>query len=355
MRVALPIFLERAGARACLAMPPGVLRRIVGPAWRSPEGLELDLQVQVLLELLRLTEQPDVWEGSLESARRYMDRASNTLAAKEVDVAMHDLTIPGPSGPLPARVYRAATRRRTDLSPGLVWFHGGGWVLGSTTSAHRVCRSLAKRAGVVVVSVDYRLAPEHPFPAATLDAIAATRWILEAAPTLGVDAGAVGVGGDSAGGNLAALVAQSARGERRRPAFQLLVYPATDLTRSHESHRLFADGYLLTKRAMDWYLGHYLPDGASASDPAASPFFATDLSGLPPALVLTAGFDPLRDEGVAYAEKMRAAGGEVEHVCAAGLIHGFLAMTGSMGQAERMLDLAARRLRTALARSGVEV
>ncbi|MDP9035708.1 MAG: alpha/beta hydrolase, partial [Myxococcota bacterium] len=236
-------------------------------------------------------------------------------------------------------------------APGLVWFHGGGWVLGSLASAHRVCGALAKRAGVVVVSIDYRLAPEYPFPAGALDAIAATRWILETAPSLGIDPRAVAVGGDSAGGNLAALAAQALRSEPRRPAFQLLVYPATELTRSHESHRLFAEDYILSKRAMDWYLGHYLPDPESASDPAASPFFATDLSGLPPALVLTAGFDPLRDEGRAYADKMRAAGVEVEHACAAGLVHGFLAMTGSIGEAGRALDLAALRLRTALERT----
>jgi len=161
------------------------------------------------------------------------------------------------------------------------------------------------------------------------------------------------VGGDSAGGNLAALVALAMRGEQRCPAFQFLVYPATDLTRSHRSHALFSDGYLLTKRAMDWYLANYLREEAQATDPRASPFFAADLSGLPPALVLTAGFDPLRDEGKAYADKMHAAGVAVEHVCAEGLTHGFLAMTGAVRAAERMLDVAAGRLQSALSGHGL--
>jgi len=202
------------------------------------------------------------------------------------------------------------------------------------------------------VSVDYRLAPEHPFPAATEDAIATARWVLENAPRLGLDAARIAVGGDSAGGNLAALASIGLRDAERRPAFQLLVYPATDLTRGSPSHAMFADGYFLGKAAIDWYLGHYLRDPADAKNPLASPLLAHDLSRLPPALVITAGFDPLRDEGKAYADKMRAAGVDVELACFEGQMHGFLFLGAALRESVRAVDLAAARLREALAKRG---
>ncbi len=233
-------------------------------------------------------------------------------------------------------------------APGVVYFHGGGWVGGSIESHDGVCRTLASRAGAVVVSVDYRLAPEHPFPAAPHDAIAATRWVLGNAGLVGIDAGRVAVAGDSAGGNLAAVVCQALRDEAARPAFQVLVYPATDLTRALPSHAMFASSYFLSRAAGDWYLGHYLRGPEDALDPLGSPLFAKDLSRLPPALVVTAGFDSLRDEGRAYAEKMRAAGVETEYVCIDGQAHGFFSMAGVLRDGARVLDLAASRLRAAL-------
>ena len=260
-------------------------------------------------------------------------------------VPTRDTHIPGPAGDIPVRIYQPET---FGSAPVIVHFHGGGWVVGSLDSHDRVVRALAGRAGAVAVSVDYRLAPEHPFPAAPRDAIAATRWILASAAALGIDASAVAVGGDSAGGNLSAVVSQALRGERLRPAFQLLVYPGTDLTRSLPSHALFPDSYFLGKEAGDWYLGLYLPDASAARDPLGSPLFASDLSGLAPALVITAGFDPLRDEGRAYAEKMRAAGTEVEQVCFEGQMHGFLMLGGAIDDAARAVDLAVDRLRRAL-------
>jgi acetyl esterase len=207
---------------------------------------------------------------------------------------------------------------------------------------------LADEASAVVVSVDYRLAPEHPFPAAAHDAIASTRWVLANATTLGLDAGKIAVGGDSAGGNLAAVVSQTLRDEARRPAFQMLLYPATDLTRAMASHALFRDGFFLSSKSTDWYLGHYLGDRADRRDPLGSPLFAPDLSRLPPAFVLTAGFDPLRDEGKAYAEKMEKAGVTVEHLCVEGQVHGFLLLGGALREAADTVHAVARRLRAAL-------
>jgi acetyl esterase len=213
-----------------------------------------------------------------------------------------------------------------------------------------VCRELASKAGVVVVSVDYRRSPEDPFPAAPDDCVAATRWILANATSLGIAPGAVAVGGDSAGGNLAAVVAQALRGEARTPAFQLLIYPVCDFTRPGQSHRYFSHGYLLTKVSIDWFEENYIPD-ANRTDPRVSPFFAEDLSGLPPALVITAGFDPLRDEGRAYGDAMLKAGVDVEQVCAEGSMHGFFNTTAGLKSAARMMELAADRLKVRLSSS----
>jgi acetyl esterase len=230
----------------------------------------------------------------------------------------------------------------------LVWFHGGGFVLGSIESHDGLCRALAAQAGVVVVSIDYRLAPEHRFPAGVEDAIAATRWVLDLSEELGIDPHALAVGGDSAGGNLAAVVAQSLRGGSPPLAFQLLVYPATDATCREPSHRLFQDGFVLTERDIAWFLEQYLPDPRLASDPRVSPLFAEDLTGLPPALVVTAGFDPLRDEGRRYAERMRQSGVTVEHIGSEGSLHGFLNTAGAVREASRVLKLVAERLRNRL-------
>jgi acetyl esterase len=343
----LRLRIERAVSRAFLALPLPLLRRIVGAPRRSPEGYELEVRAQALLWLMRASGQPEMGESGVREGRRAMDRSGPVLATVVHDVATEDRTVPGATGPRRARVY-TPERARGRLAPGLVWFHGGGFVVGSIESHDGVCRAIASRAGVVVVAVDYRLAPEHQFPAAVDDAIAATRWLLEHAASIGIDPRAVAVGGDSAGGNLSAVVSLTLRREPRRPAFQLLVYPATDFTRSKGSHRHFREGLVLTERSIDWFLKNYLPDRSADTDPRASPLFASDLRDLPPALVVTAGFDPLRDEGRAYAEKMKAAGVDVEHVCAEGSVHGFINMTGGLPEPARMLELVAARLRVAL-------
>jgi acetyl esterase len=345
----LPVFVERAVARAVLSLPPPLLLRLTGAPRVSPDGLRLDVQVQTLLWLIDRLKVPELAAGSAVAARAAADRTAPTLdLVAPPDVAAYDRTVPGADGPRRARVY-VPNSAPSSNAPALVFFHGGGWVIGSIESHDRVCRALADRAGVVVVSVDYRLAPEHPFPAAPLDAIAATRWVLEHAPELGVDPQRVAVGGDSAGGNLAAVVCQALRGEARGPAFQLLIYPATDLTRSQPSHGIFDHGYFLSRPAIDWYMGHYLTAPADATHPLASPLLVEDVSALPPAFVALAGFDPLRDEGRAYAEKLRAAGVPVELVCVEGQMHGFLLLGGAVRDAVRLVQLAADRLRTALA------
>ncbi len=216
-----------------------------------------------------------------------------------------------------------------------------------------MCRALAHRSGVVIASVDYRLAPEHRFPAGVDDALAATRWILGNARSLGIDPAAVAVGGDSAGGNFAAIVALALRGAPLAPVFQFLIYPVTDFTRALPSHRFFREGVMLPETSILWFKEHYLPDPKLETDPRVSPLFAPDLSGLPPALVVTAGFDSLRDEGRAYADRMRDAGVKVEYVCSEGSMHGFFNTAGGIAESARVLDLAADRLRDALASPAV--
>jgi acetyl esterase len=264
-------------------------------------------------------------------------------------VGTYDRTIPGATGPRRARVYTPRSRSGAP-APCLVFFHGGGFVVGSIESHDGACRALASRADMVVVSVDYRLAPEHKSPAGLEDAIAATRWVLANTASLGVDPTAVAVGGDSAGGNLAAGVSIATRDDELRPAFQLLVYPATDATLSFPSHKHFGTGFFLPEQQIKWFLSNYLPEPEFARDPRASPFFAPDVSRTPPALVVTAGFDPLRDEGNAYAEKLRAAGVDVQHVCAEGMMHGFFNTAGKLREPARLLDMVAARLAHALAR-----
>jgi acetyl esterase len=253
----------------------------------------------------------------------------------------------GAEGAIGMRLF--APRAGPGALPATVYFHGGGFVLGSLASHACICGALAERANTAVIAVDYRLAPEHPFPAATEDACAAFRWVIEHAGSLGVDPARVAVAGDSAGGNLAAVVCQAtrARGEAS-PVFQLLLYPAVDLTRSCDSHRTFREGFFLTEPLMDWFLASYLTDPAQASDPLGSPLATRDLTGLPPAHVVTAGFDPLRDEGEAYARALMEAGVPVTLRCYESLIHGFVSMGGLIDAAAHAIDDCGDALHRAL-------
>ena len=346
--------LERQAAVSLLAAPRPLLRRLVGAPVRSLEGFELDLQSQALMWLMHFSRQPELHERGVQGGRIILDRTGPLLGTAGIhDVTTVDRAVPGAEGPRRARIYTPASAvasARDGKAPGLVFFHGGGFVLGSIESHDAVCRALASRSGAVIASIDYRLAPEHHFPAGIDDAIAATRWMLRNAASIGVDPRAVAVGGDSAGGNFAALVSLALRGEALQPAFQLLVYPCTDLTRAQPSHRQFRAGFTLPEGSILFFREHYLPDVSLESDPRASPLFAQDLSGLPPALVVTAGFDPLRDEGLAYAERMRAAGNTVEYLCSEGSMHGFLNTAGGMVESARVLQFIADRLNGVLAR-----
>jgi acetyl esterase len=338
--------LGRRSLQQLLRLPAPVLRRIVGPEHRSHEGHALDLQVQTVLWLMRVSHLPQPHETSARLARRGMDLVAGVADVHARSVDAHDRAIPGPAGPIPARIYSPGAS--SVPRPMIVYFHGGGFVIGSVRSHDGLCRALAQRVGAIVVSVDYRLAPEHRFPAAADDALAATRWVLEHAEWLGGDPARVAVAGDSAGGNLAAVTALALREDVRRPIFQLLVYPATDLTRAHPSHRQFRAGLLLTEPLLDWFLDHYV-SAAQRTDPRASPLFAPDLAGAPPACVLTAGFDPLRDEGGAYAARLRAAGVPVELRLAESLVHGFFSMAGVLDAARTAFDGAVAALERGLA------
>jgi acetyl esterase len=244
------------------------------------------------------------------------------------------LAIPSPAGTIPARVYTPMKLRQANgLAPCLVFFHGGGWVIGDLDSHDVVCRKLADEGGLIVISVDYRLAPEHKFPAAVDDAIAATQWIADNAKALGIDAARLMVGGDSAGGNLAAVVAIAARdGNGPAIAGQLLIYPATDFAMTHPSHREPETSILLTHSVIRWFRDHYLGD-ADGNDWRASPARVTKLAGLPPAYVLTAGADPLRDEGDEYARRLKEAGVAVTYRHFPGQFHGFFTMGKLLQQA----------------------
>ena len=268
------------------------------------------------------------------SRRLYHDtRAVTSPPVPEVGAVYLQL-MPGPAGPVPVRVYNPAGAAKSEILPALVYYHGGGWVIGDLDTHDVVCRQLANGSRCMVFSVEYRLAPEARFPAAVDDCIAVTRHIAEQAAELGVDPKRIAVGGDSAGGNLAAVVCLNARDTHQPlPCFQLLVYPATDQRSGHPSHERNAEGYLLTRKVMHYFRGHYLPNEVDWLDWRASPLLATSLQGLPPAYLITAGYDPLVDEGRAYAGRMSDEGVKVQYLEYPDMVHGFLLMGGALDTA----------------------
>lgn len=328
-------------AKAALSAP------LFGPPPTNDRGAHLDLQTHRILTILEKVGERSWSELGPERARRDMRSRARLASVAPLPVhAIEERRIETPAADLRARIYRP---RESDAPlPATVYFHGGGFVLGDLDTHDAICRHLAVRSGSTVVSVDYRLAPEYPFPCATDDAWAAFRWTAENASELGIDAARIAVAGDSAGGNLATVVAQLSREDGPRPAFQLLIYPAVDLTRSSDSHRTFASGFFLTEAEMDWFLANYLSNPAQTRDPRASPLLTRDLGGLPPAHVVTAGFDPLRDEGEGYADALRAAGVPTTSRCYDTLIHGFASMGGLIDAARHALDDLGEVLRRAL-------
>ncbi len=309
--------------------------------------MPLDPQVAALIAAEANT--PPMYTLSVEDARKQVLLSIAKQESEKVPVkAVEDRLIPGPGGAIPVRMY---TPEGEGPLPILVYFHGGGWVLCNLDTHDSICRSLANLAGCIVVSVDYRLAPEHKYPAAVEDSYAATCWVAENAAAIGGDAKRLAVGGDSAGGNLAAVVSLIAR-DKRNPSivFQLLVYPVTDYclpgTASYIENQ---EGYLLNRTDMLWYFGHYLSDPQQAEDPHVSPLKASDLSNLPPAMVITAEFDVLRDEGEAYAQRLQKAGVPVILKRYNGLIHGLFGAEDGIDQAVQAQMDAASALRETFA------
>ncbi|MCZ8380385.1 alpha/beta hydrolase [Mycobacterium sp. CPCC 205372] len=325
-----------ASFRVIPRLPDVVKRVVLGGRSVTVDGNTLDTTLQLMLTGERVAGIGGLVASEDVAVARTQLRTVAAMFPCGIAADVSDIEIPGPAGPIPARHYRPV-QAVSGPAPLLVFFHGGGFVIGDLETHDDLCRRISRDGGMHVLSVDYRLAPEHKAPAAVDDADAAYRWAADHAAELGADPQRVAVGGDSAGGNLAAVVCQHARRDGvRPPALQLLIYPVTDLSSDTRSKTLFADGYFLTARDMNWFAANYV-DGSSVAvdDPVVSPLLADDLRGLPPALVLTGGFDPLRDEGNRYAEALRTAGNAVELREESTLVHGFVNFFPLGGGSER--------------------
>ena len=322
---------ERSGpatrrVRGLLALPDPIIGRLAGGPPIVRDGRVLDRRVQVIIHLgNRLNLTPDEDGEDVQARRARLSRSAGLAMPRRTGIHVVDRLIPGPAGQIPIRMYRRFGL--AEGAPAIVYLHGGGWATGDLDTHDGSCRLLADESDCVVVAVDYRLAPEHPFPAAVDDAVAAYRWVHEHAPELSIESGRVGVMGDSAGGNLAAVIAQVTRDtDVPPPVAQCLVYPSTDARFREPSHRTFEAGFFLTRSGMEYFRSAYLPDESDWDSPLASPIEQPDLSGLAPALVVTAGFDPLRDEGRKYAERLAAAGVPTRYRCYDDMVHGFFGM-----------------------------
>ena len=309
-------------------------------------------QARALLDLIEQRGVPPTHTLAPEAARLlYRERRAFTQPDPPAVALVRDLAAEGNDGAIPLRLYRPVGAPPDAALPVLVYYHGGGWVIGDLETHDVLCRELANGAGCAVVAVDYRLAPEHRYPRAAEDCIAATGWVWRNAEALGLDRTRLAVGGDSAGGNLAAVVALAARdaGGEMPIALQLLIYPATDQRRQAESHRTNAQGYLLTRDSIEYFHDHYFGGDAHDHEWRASPLLRDDLSGLPPAFVLTAGYDPLRDEGLQYAQRLTEAGNRATLICFERQIHGFILMGRAIDEANAAVALCAAELRRAFA------
>ncbi|MBW1943980.1 MAG: alpha/beta hydrolase [Deltaproteobacteria bacterium] len=306
-----------------------------------------DPQIENLLRKMQEAGAPPTHTLSPVEARELRNPVTIEWGGPSIDFpGVSNRDIPGPAGDIPIRIYRP---KGDGPFPALVYFHGGGWVIGNLDTHDNVCKDLAKKTICTVVSVDYRLSPEHKFPTAAEDAYAATRWVTENGPQIGVDPARIAVGGDSAGGNLATVVCLMAR-ERGGPAlvYQVLIYPVTDLSSAdRKSYRDHGEGYILTTESMAYFRSHYIGQEEDTLHPHASPLLASDLKGLPPALILAAEIDILKDEGSEYAKRLQEAGIPTKYLCIDGMIHAFFNMAGVVGKAGDTHDLVAGELREA--------
>lgn len=312
--------------------------------------IAIDPQARDVIDYLASLGLPPIDRVPAPEARRQYRETRAALRPPVPDVAeVRDLSAGGTGGPpVPLRLYRPAD----GVLPAFIFFHGGGWVVGDLDTHDVICRQIASLARAAVIAVDYRLAPEHRFPAAADDAWSATAWTAAHAAALGIDPGRLAVGGDSAGGGLAAVVALMARDSRRlRLALQVLVYPVLDLRAQTESYAAYAEGYLLTRAAMQWYIAQYAPAAEAVTDWRASPLLAPWVHGVAPALVLAAELDPLVDEGAAYARRLEGARVPVQYHRIDGMVHGFLTMGGKVDAANRAAETIAAALRAAFTRA----
>ncbi len=349
-RVKIRSTLERAAALALYKLPRPLLVKLSGGTRTVVDDGPLDEQIQILLFLAAKLGRKNTESGSIAEARRALDSDAVLLGPPMAPLARVDDRVVRDDGrKVPVRIYvpRGVVNRRD--APALVYFHGGGFVLGSIASHELVCAEIADRVPCVVVSVDYSLAPESKFPIGIDDSLAAFRWVHAHAAELGIDAKRIAVGGDSAGGNVAAVLCHDLRDAGGpMPRFQLLIYPATDLSCSTRSHALFARGFLLEETTIQFYIDQYVRTRADIDDPRASPLKSKSFRGLPPAMVVTAGFDPLRDEGKAYADALAAAGVPVTYRNDGGMVHGYFALSGAVDVAKDAMSEAVRELRDAL-------
>jgi acetyl esterase/lipase len=315
--------------------------------------MPMDPRAKRFLDMLAISGSRDPSGESPAQRRAAYQGLMRFSQAASAPGAIDDRSMPGPEGPLRLRSYTPASAPAGKL-PGLIYFHGGGLVAGGLDDYDGLCSGLAAEIGCRLVSVDYRLAPEHPFPAAILDCCAATRWVAAHAAEFGIDGGHLAVAGDSAGGGLAASVCQMAKQENGPElALQLLLCPVLDCAPATPSRRAFAQGHLLDEATLERDLAHYCPAGVDRADPRLSPLRALELKGLPPAHIHTAEFDPLRDEGQAYADRLSLAGVRVNHMCHAGMIHHFYGMAGVIPYARTALKLIGAEVKAALARPAV--
>lgn len=310
--------------------------------------MPLDPLVKAFLDRAAAIPRPKVWDMPPALARQSFAAMMQLTAPKDVAVGkVENFTLPGPDGAIRARSYTPIAA--TGALPTLIYFHGGGFVAGSLESHDGLCRLFTAEGGFKVIAVDYRLAPEHPYPAAADDAWAATQWIEENAAELGVDAGRIAVGGESAGGMLAAIVTQLAREKGGlRLAYQLLLFPNTQMGGETSSLNEFAVGYFLERRAIEYFNSLYLTPAADRNSPKVSPLRASDFAGLPPGYIMLGGYDPLHDEGQAYAEKLRAAGVKVTVADYADMVHCFIYLQTVLSQAHDAVAQAAKAVKQAL-------